>query len=198
MEEYFDTNSELERELKEAGKTERLKKIKNIPKMANFAYVRQSDYLPYGNATPIKACSHLIDDDEAFVYMFGDDLTISEKPVTQQLIDIYEEENPSAVLGVQEVPDEEVERYGTVKYKEEGHDMKWKRVMRNYHRKKRLPTMAQFGRFIFSYDVVEQAEETPVGKDNELWVMDILNELAHKKQVLAQPLKVSGIRPVIL
>src|SRR6056297_993428 len=177
MEEYFDSNSELERELEEAGKYDRLEKIKEIHKMANFVYVRQHDYYPYGNATPIKACSHLIDDDEAFVYMFGDDLTISEKPVTKQLINLYEEENPAAVLGVQEVPDEEVERYGTVKYKDKDNY----EIEAGYEK---LPpeeapsNMAQFGRFVFSYDVVEQAEETPVGKDNELWVMDILNDLA--------------------
>ncbi|MEF8846831.1 MAG: UTP--glucose-1-phosphate uridylyltransferase [Candidatus Paceibacterota bacterium] len=189
MEEYFDSNSELERELEEAGKYERLEKIKEIPKMANFVYVRQHDYYPYGNATPIKACSHLIDDDEAFVYMFGDDLTISEKPVTKQLINLYEKENPSAVLGVQKVPDEEVKRYGTVKYKEEGHEYEIEAGYEKLPAEEAPSNMAQFGRFVFSYDVVEQAEETPVGKDNELWVMDILNELAHKEQVLAKPIE---------
>ncbi len=188
MEEYFDSNFELEQELEKAGKLKRLEKIKAIPQMANFAYVRQSDYLPYGNATPIKACSHLIDDDEAFVYMFGDDLTISEEPVTKQLIDVYEKEDPAAVLGVQEVPDEEVERYGTVEYKDDDSY----EIEAGYEK---LPpeeapsNMAQFGRFVFSYDVVEQAEETPVGKDNELWVMDIINDLAKKKRVLAQPIE---------
>lgn len=189
IEDYFDSNRELEYSLKESGKNKRLKKIKDIPRMANFAYVRQHDYYPYGNATPIKVCSHLIDDDEAFVYMFGDDLTISEEPVTGQLIKLFEREQPAAVLGVQEVPDEEVERYGTVKYKEQGHEYEIEAGYEKLPYEKAPSNMAQFGRFVFSYDVVEQAEKTPVGKDNELWVMDILNDLAQEKQVLAKPIE---------
>src|SRR6056297_1730854 len=75
MEDHFDSNYELERALKEAGKIKRLNKIKDIPEMANFAFVRQHKGYPYGNATPLLCAAPLIDDDEAFVYMFGDDLT---------------------------------------------------------------------------------------------------------------------------
>jgi len=98
LEDYFDSHAELENTLEKAGKTEKLKQIKDIPKMANFVYVRQNADLPYGNATPLLCVKPLIDDDESFVYMFGDDLTISETPVTKQLIDIYEKENPKAIF----------------------------------------------------------------------------------------------------
>jgi UTP--glucose-1-phosphate uridylyltransferase len=184
LEDYFDSHAELER----AGKKERLKQIKDIPKMANFVYVRQNADLPYGNATPLLCVKPLIDDDESFVYMFGDDLTISEIPVTKQLIDVYEKEEPSAVLAVQEVPDEEVERYGTVKYKKGSNEIE--------AIKEKLPfgeapsNMAQFGRFVLSYDVVEMASKTSLGKGNELWVTDILNDLAQAgKKVIAQPIE---------
>jgi UTP--glucose-1-phosphate uridylyltransferase len=117
MEDYFDSHYEMEKILEDNGKTEYLKIVKGIPEMANFIFVRQHKNLPYGNGTPLLAVQNLIDDDEAFVYMFGDDLTRSEVPVTKQLIDIYEKYNAKAVLAVQEVPDHEVEKYGTVKYK---------------------------------------------------------------------------------
>ena len=46
------------------------------------------------------------------------------------------------------------------------------------------------GRFVFSYDVIRQVKKTPAGKDNELWVADVLNNLAHKgKKVIAQPIE---------
>ncbi len=192
MEDYFDSHPELEHTLKEDGKIERLNLIKNIPQMANFVYVRQNNDMPYGNATPLRSVKPLIDNDEAFVYMFGDDLTISETPVTKQLIDVYQKENPTAVLGVQEVPDSEVERYGTVKYKE---DSEYKYDIEEGYEK--LPpeeapsNMAQFGRFVFSYNVIEEAMKTPLGKDDELWIMDILNRIAHQKgkRVIGQPIE---------
>ena len=190
MEDHFDSNYELERELKEAGKLKRLKKIEGIPQMANFAYVRQHKDYPYGNATPLLCAAPLIDDDEAFVYMFGDDLTISEKPVTKQLMDVYEKENPKAVLGVQEVPDEEVERYGTVKYKDKSKSYEIELGCEKLPASEAPSNMAQFGRFVFSYDVIKKAKETPPGKDNELWIMDIVNNLAQEGgKVLGQPIE---------
>jgi len=191
MEDYFDNNVELERTLLDNGKRDKLKNIQEITKMANFVYVRQRKHLPYGNATPLLVAKDLIDDDEAFVYMFGDDLTLADKPVTKQLIDIYDEHKPSAILAVQEVPDEEVERYGTVKYKK---NPKIKHEIEAGYEK--LPVseapsnMAQFGRFVFSYDVIKEVQKTSQGIDNELWVIDVLNNLAKKgKTVLAPPIK---------
>ncbi len=190
MEDHFDSNSELENELLQAGKKDRLSKIKDIPKMANFAYIRQHKNYPYGNATPLLCVAPFIDDDEAFVYMFGDDLTISDTPVTKQLIDVYEKENPKVVLGVQEVPDSEVERYGTVKYKDESKNYEVECGYEKLPPEEAPSNMAQFGRFVFSHDVIKEAVKTPTGKDNELWVMDIINSLAQSgKKVIAQPIE---------
>lgn len=191
MEDYFDNHSELESMLEESGKIERLEMIRDIPQMANFVYVRQKKHLPYGNGSPLMAAKNLIDDDEAFVYMFGDDLTLGNPPITKQLIDVYEKYKPSAVLGVQEVPDSEVDRYATVKYKKDG---KYKYEIEENLEKmplgKNPSNMAQFGRFIFTHDVIEELMETPTGKDGELWIADILNRLAKKgKSVIAQPIE---------
>lgn len=191
MEDYFDNRSDLEAMLEQSGKLDRLEMVRDIPKMANFIYVRQKGHLPYGNGSPLLAVKNLIDDDEAFVYMFGDDLTLAETPVVKQLMDVYYDQNPSAILAVQEVPHEEIDRYASIEYKE---NSKYKYDMKQGHEK--LPineapsNMAQFGRFIFSYDVINEVQNTPVGKDNELWIIDILNRLADQnKQVIAQPIQ---------
>jgi len=190
MEDYFDSHVELEHILEASNKTSELKKIKEIPQLANFVYVRQKKNLPYGNGTPLLCAAPLIDDDEAFVYMFGDDLTIAKTPVTKQLIDVFQKEKPSAVLAVQEVPDSEVERYATVKYKRKA---KYKYEISTLLEKmplgKNPSNMAQFGRFVFSYDVIKEINKTKVGINNELWVADVLNNLAKKgKRVIAQPI----------
>ena len=76
MEDYFDNQMELEYMLDKNGKEDLLKKVRDIPQMANFVYVRQKKNLPYGNGTPLLVASPLIDDDEAFAYLFGDDLVM--------------------------------------------------------------------------------------------------------------------------
>ena len=191
MEDYFDNNLALEYSLEKSEKIESLAMVREIPQIANFVYVRQKRHMPYGNATPIKVVQNLIDDDEAFVYMFGDDMTLAKgKPVTKQLIDIFQEQGADAILAVQEVPDEEIYRYGTVKYKE---NAQYRYEMEAGYEK--LPkgqapsNMALFGRFVFSYDVIRTVSSTPPGKDSELWVMDVLNKMATEgKKVIAQPI----------
>jgi UTP--glucose-1-phosphate uridylyltransferase len=191
LEDHFDTHVELEHVLEENGKKELLAKIKHLPEMANFVYVRQNKHMPYGNGTPLLTASSLIDNDETFVYMFGDDLTIAKKPVTKQLIDVYEKYKPSAILAVQEVPPEEIDRYASIEYKKRP---KYKYEMKMGHEKlpagKAPSNMAQFGRFVFTYDVIREARKTPLGKGGELWTIDILNKLAKKgRRVFAQPIE---------
>ncbi len=190
LEDYFDSHLELEHNLEKNGKIERLKKIREIPKMADFVFVRQHNDYPYGNATPLRCVANLIEDGESFVYMFGDDLTISKTPVIKQLINVYQKETPEVVLGVQEVPWEEVEKYGTVKYKKNTKNNEIEACLEKLPSSKAPSNKAIFGRFIFSRKVIEEAQKTPLGKDNELWVTDIINRLAEKgDKVIAQPVE---------
>jgi len=190
MEDYFDSSLELEYMLDKNGKEDLLKKVRDIPQMANFVYVRQKKNLPYGNGTPLLVAAPLIDNDESVVYMFGDDLTISKKPVTKQLIDVFYNNSPSAVLAVQEVPDSDVERYGTVKYKNKETNYEISTILEKMPLGKNPSNMAQFGRFVFSYDVIKEVKNTSTGKDNELWITDVLNNLAQSgKKVIAQPIE---------
>src|SRR3990167_3194772 len=155
MEDYFDSHVELEHMLDINGKEDLLKTVREIPQLANFVYVRQKKNLPYGNGTPLLVAAPLINDDETFVYMFGDDLTIAKTPVTKQLIDIFYKEHPSAILAVQKVPDSEVERYATVEYKSDGkYKYEIKALLEKMPLGKNPSNMAQFGRFVFTITLV--------------------------------------------
>jgi UTP--glucose-1-phosphate uridylyltransferase len=191
LEDYFDSNRELEHELEKSGKKKKLEEIKKIPEMANFIYVRQKGNLPYGNATPLLSVAPIIDKEEAFVYMYGDDLTISTTPVTKQLIDLYEKQNPVAVMAVQKVLKKEVHKYGTVRYKKKAdYEYEIEEACEKFSADKAPSLMASFGRFVFSYQVIEEALKTSLGKDNELWIIDILNSLAKNNQkIIAQPIE---------
>ena len=190
MEDYFDNNLALEYMLEQNGKEKSLEMVREIPQIANFVYVRQKRHLPYGNATPLLAVKDLIDDQEAFVYMFGDDMTIAKTPVTKQMIDVFEREQPAGVLAVQEMPDSEVHKYGTVRYKTDG---KYKYEIDELIEKaplgKNPSNMCQFGRFVFSYKYIEEAEKLQTGLGGELWIADMNNNLAKQgERIIAQPI----------
>ncbi|NTV31046.1 UTP--glucose-1-phosphate uridylyltransferase [candidate division WWE3 bacterium] len=190
MEDYFDNHLELEYSLAGSGKEDKLEMIRNIPQMANFIYVRQRKHLPYGNGTPLLVAQNLIDDDEAFVYMFGDDMTLSNTPVTKQLIDVYEKEHPTAVIGVQDVSPEVVSRYGVVKYKEGSTNFEIEKLVEKPKIDEAPSTRAQFGRFVLTNKVLQQANAQSRGKDGELWLADMLNSLAQSgEKIIAQPIE---------
>lgn len=187
---YFSRDKKLEKTLIENDKPELAEEIKNITKMAKMKFKPQDKDLPYGNGSPIIAAKKFLKEDESFVYVFGDDLTISDTPVTKQLIDVFEKENPKAVIAVQEVPLEEVSKYGIVAYKENPESKcEISRLIEKPSIEEAPSQMAQFGRFVLSYDVIREAEKRILGRGNELWLADILNNLAKKgEKIIANPI----------
>ena len=187
---YFSRDKKLEKYLKDTGKEDLAEKIKDISKMAKIRFVPQGKDLPYGNGTPILAAKKYIKEGDNFAYMFGDDMTLADVPVTRQLMDVFEKENPKAVLAVQEVELKEVSRYGVVSYKTDG---KNKYEINGIIEKPSIEAapsrMAQFGRFVLSYDVMVEAEKRKIGKGNELWLTDMLDSIVRRgEKVIAQPI----------
>lgn len=193
IENHFDSNLELEIQLEKGNKHQALHEVQKAYRMANFIYVRQGRHLPYGNATPLLCVKNIIGEKEAFAYMFGDDLVLSKKPCLRQLMDVFESQDPTAILAVQETPWEEVDRYATVKYKKGTKINQIEAVLEKLPREEAPSNMAQFGRFVFTSKVVSQAakrfKEKHFGKDNELWIADLLNDLAPNEKIIAQPIE---------
>jgi len=188
IEDHFDSNSQLEHLLEEQGKLEKLEMVRGISKMANFVYVRQKSHLPYGNATPLAVAKPLIDNDEAFVYMFGDDLVKAKIPCTKQLIERFNKGNIDGVNAVQEMPEEVLNRYGIVKLKEDGEKDQLDYYVEKPDLGKAPSNLASFGRYVLSYKIFDYLDITDLGKDNELWMVDAVTKMAKEGIVIAQPI----------
>lgn len=189
MEDHFDSSFELEYMLKKNGKEKALEKIQKIPRLANFIYVRQTKDYPYGNAAPLIVAEPLIEENEAFVYMFGDDLVKAAVPATKQMIEVFEKHQPVAMLAGQQVVWSEVERYGIVSYKEGTKINQVESIIEKPSRKEAPSQIAQVGRFILTKKVIDEVKAMPTGKAGELWLTDALNRLAKKAVVIAQPIE---------
>ena len=111
IEDHFDQNFELEEKLLNAGKKEYLEKInRDIFSNVKFTYVRQKTQNGLGDA--ILHSEHLIQE-EAFAIILADDLIINNPSCISQLMKIHEE-NECSVIGVNEVPENETEKYGVI------------------------------------------------------------------------------------
>lgn len=168
LEDHFDRNWALDNELKKAGKEHLREEIKKISELANFIYIRQKG--PYGNGTPILSAASLLKD-EPFVFVWGDDLVKSKVSFTKQMINDYEKTG-HLMIGVQEVPKNEVNRYGIVKL-EEG-TMRIEDIVEKPSVEEAPSQLADFGRMILNPDIVDILRKTEPGKDNELWIVDAI------------------------
>jgi UTP--glucose-1-phosphate uridylyltransferase len=189
LEDHFDSSLELEMHLEMQEKWEELAEVRRIPEMANFIYVRQSKNLPYGNGTPLLAAKSLIHPNEAFVYMFGDDVVKADVPCSRQLIEVYQKYQPAAVLAVQEVPLDEISRYGAAKLKPDSDRNELEHIVEKPAPENAPSNLAQLGRFVLSYKTIEVLETIRVEAGEELWLTDALDRLAATDSVIVHPIQ---------
>lgn len=185
IEDHFDHSYELENTLERDGKTELLEKVNYISDMANIFYVRQNKPLGLGHAI-LKAKPFI--GDEPFVIALGDDIMYNpETPVSKQLIDAYEKHGAS-VIGVQEVAESEVSKYGVVSPVAELDERTIE--ISDFVEKPAIEDapsrMACLGRYLLDGKIFEYLEKTEPGKGGEIQLTDgILNMMKDGEKVLA-------------
>ncbi|MFZ2719638.1 MAG: UTP--glucose-1-phosphate uridylyltransferase, partial [Minisyncoccia bacterium] len=111
IEDHFDASPELEKLLEESGKTKILEEVRSISNLARFAFVRQAS--PLGDGDAILCAEHLIGKDEAVAIMYGDDIFVGPETRFQQIGKVFEETG-EVVAALEQVPREQVTRYGVV------------------------------------------------------------------------------------
>lgn len=174
LEDHFDYNWALEHDLEKSGKHKRLEEIRRVSEMANFVYVRQKG--PYGNATPVLSAASLVKG-EPFVFVWGDDLVKSKISFTKQMLDDFEADG-KMMIGVQEVAEEDVVRYGIVKLREG--TMEIEDIIEKPSVEEAPSRLADFGRMILNQEFIDVLKETALGKGNELWVTDAIKKYVKK------------------
>jgi len=188
---YFTPDKNLEKYLKSMGKEAYLNSLKTIWKKAKLFFLPQDPKLPYGNACPALTSEKWLAG-EPFVYLFGDDLLLEPKTgeFVADLIKTFNRYKPSVVVGVEEVPWEEIGRYGSIKYLTKAKvPNQVESVLEKLPASEAPSNMAQFGRFVVSPKVFQELKKQNLGKDKELWFADLVNKMAKVDLVIAQKVK---------
>ena len=174
LEDHFDYNWALIDDLRKAGKDKLLEEVKRIANLANFIYVRQKG--PYGNGTPVLSAASLVKN-EPFMFVWGDDLVKAKVPFAKQMVNDYNKTG-HLMIGVQEVPKDQVHRYGIVKVKKG--TMRIEDIVEKPGVKEAPSCLADFGRMILNQEIIDILKKLPLGKDNELWIVDAIKEYVRR------------------
>ncbi|MFZ2454427.1 MAG: UTP--glucose-1-phosphate uridylyltransferase, partial [Trichococcus flocculiformis] len=183
IEDHFDSNIELEANLREKGKNELLELVQETTGL-RIHFVRQSYPLGLGHAV-LQAKAFV--GDEPFVVMLGDDLMEDEVPLTKQLMDAYERTHASNIA-VMEVPHEETSKYGII-----DPDQELEPGLFNVRRFVEKPkpedapsNLAIIGRYLLTPEIFEILENQNPGAGGEIQLTDAIDTLNQTQRVFAK------------
>ncbi|SKA88179.1 UDP-glucose pyrophosphorylase [Clostridium sp. USBA 49] len=182
IEDHFDKSVELEQELEAHNKQELLTMVRDISNMVNIHYIRQKEPKGLGHAI---YCAKTFVGKEPFAVMLGDDVVDSKVPCLKQLIDCYTEYK-TTIIGVQEVPKEEVSKYGIIKGMHiEDRVYKIKDLIEKPKIEEAPSNIAILGRYIITPQIFDVLENTAPGKGGEIQLTDALKTLINSEAMYA-------------
>jgi UTP--glucose-1-phosphate uridylyltransferase len=183
IEDHFDRSVELEIELEKKHNTELLELVRGISDMVDIHYIRQKNPSGLGHAI---YCARTFVGDEPFAVLLGDDVVHNpENPCLGQMIEAYETYGTS-ILGVQEVPEQDVCKYGIVDGELIADRLYTVNGLVEKPALSEAPSnVAILGRYIINPGIFDILKDTKPGKGGEVQLTDALLELAKKEKMYA-------------
>ncbi len=197
IENHFDSNPELEQDLKDTGKVELLKLTEEITDLGvNLYYTRQPHPAGLGDAI-FRARSFV--GDEPFVVMLGDDLMRDKVPLTKQLIDDYNQTH-APTLAVMKVPHEEVSKYGVIAPEGKINDDLYnvKSFVEKPPVAKAPSDLAIIGRYLLTPEIFDILATQKPGRGGEIQLTDAIDTMNKTQRVFAHVFNGQRTRKAIL
>ena len=176
MEDHFDRHPELEDILDAKGKSADADEIRALSEMANIHFIRQGEAKGLGHA--IGMAKHHVGD-EPFAVLLGDDIMRSD--VLKGLVSTYEEHGTS-VVGLMEVPKEDISLYGCAAVDGIGGSVVDVTALVEKPPVAEAPSnLAVMGRYLFTPAIFDEIDNTPPGVGGEIQITDAMVSLMRKE-----------------
>jgi len=143
--------------------------VVDIAELADIHYVRQGEPLGLGHAVSV-ARKHV--GEQPFVVMLGDEFMASDSPLLPGMIDTHVQFGRS-VIALQEVPIEEISRYGCVSPEHLGDQLV--RILDLVEKPEAADApsnLAVIGRYVFTPEIFEKLDQVKPGVGGEIQLTD--------------------------
>ena len=186
IEDHFDTAYELESELEASGKRDLLALVRSVqPDDMDCAFVRQPRSLGLGHAV---LCAEPLVGNEPFAVLLADDLMMGPQggePVLAQMVQAFRQQGRS-LLAVQEVPADQVHRYGIVAGEPAGGQLiRIDRIVEKPAPQDAPSRMGVAGRYILTPAIFDEIRNQPTGAGGEIQLTDGIARLMQHEAVYA-------------
>jgi UTP--glucose-1-phosphate uridylyltransferase len=179
IEDHFDKQFELETTLRHRGKTAELELLeRDLPQAGQASFTRQQEPLGLGHAV---WCARELVGDEPFALMLPDMVMYANPPCLKQMMDVYEGKGGN-VIAVEEVPWENVHRYGVVGATDwYGKSFRIDKLVEKPAREAAPSNLIISGRYILQPEIFAEIEKQEPGAGGEIQVTDAMIRL-HARQ----------------
>ncbi len=177
IEDYFDYSAVYDNALSAKGRTAEIERMHAIADSANIHFIRQKQAKGLGHA--VLAAKAFIGNED-FAVLYGDDVIVSDgKPVTRQLLDVYEEFG-LGVAGVKEVPWDQVFKYCSLKTEpvRDGVFRVSDMIEKPQSREVAFSNYSILGRVVLPAKIFDILEDTAPGAGGEIQLTDAMRTLA--------------------
>lgn len=185
-EDYFNNSiTRIKKQLRSQGKEDRYAPIQQILDFPKIIVIEQDPSYPYGNGSPIASAHKFIQDDEAFVVLYSDDVVFGSSDV-KTLVDSYTAHpDAKAIIISQEMPREVLNKYGIIRLKD-GDKMLLHDIVEKPKIEDAPSNLTSYGRYLLTPEVFEYLDPKNTGLDNELWTVDAITRMVASGDVIVE------------
>ena len=183
---HFNPQFELEQRLENSGKTRLLAELREIGKGARIQYVYQQKLDGLGGALRYAKSFAA---GEPVAVLLGDNITSGDRPVLSELLDVFREKQAS-VAAVEEVPRENVHKYGVIDgTTDDGYVYRLRDLVEKPDPAEAPGNLAIASRYVFTPEIFEELDRTSRGKNNEIQLTDAMRSLLKRQEMYAVKIK---------
>ncbi len=145
---------------------------------------------PRGLGHAVWSARPLLDPDEPFAVLLGDDVIDSDPPCLQQLISEFDRLGGNPIVGVMEVAREETSKYGIVGGEaESARTIRVSKLVEKPSPETAPSRLAIPGRYILTPEILDILEKAKPSIGGEVQLTDALQELARRRPFFAHQFK---------
>lgn len=187
IENHFDFDHELTRRLRETGKEDLLPELEYERMRLQFFFTRQRKQKGLGDAV---LCAQKFTKNDPFAVALGDSIIglQGRSRLLEQMCRVFEEEQPSCIIAVQEVTPDRISSYGIVKPVSDGSVFVISDMVEKPAAGEAPSNLAVSARYIFTPEIYDAINHTYADKGGEVQLTDAIRLLIRDGR------KVMGIR----
>ena len=184
---FFNNNvNRIRKLLSSNGKEERYEPVQHVLDFPKIVVITQDLSLPYGNGSPVASAQKFVEQEEAFLVLYSDDVVFGSPGDAKSLVDAYAR-NPQAeaIIMAQEVDPSVVDKYGIISFVP-GTENEFDYIIEKPKVGEAPTRLASYGRYLLKPSIFQFLTPSHTGLDGELWTVDAITDLSKTKKVLVE------------